>query len=187
MPVTYPVTTKREWSETSQSINELGYTSPKGYTLNPRRIKIKNFLFIGCLVFTILIQGVHAQSLLHPSDSRVVSQGSLIYKQYCASCHGRNLEGERNWRSRLPDGTLPAPPHDETGHTWHHSDKLLFDITKKGTEKIVGGNYKSKMPGFEKILTDSQIVAVLSYIKSRWSENVRRRHDQINKRSLGSK
>jgi mono/diheme cytochrome c family protein len=43
------------------------------------------------------------------------------------------------------------------------------------------------MPGFEKVLTDSQIVAVLSYIKSRWSENVRRRHDQINKRSLGSK
>ena len=187
MPVTYPVTTKREWSETSQSINELGYTSPKGYTLYPRRIKIKIFLFIGCLVFTFLSQGVHAQSLLHPSDSRVVSQGSLIYKQYCASCHGRNLEGERNWRSRLPDGTLPAPPHDETGHTWHHSDKLLFDITKKGTEKIVGGNYKSKMPGFEKVLTDSQIVAVLSYIKSRWSENVRRRHDQINKRSLGSK
>jgi len=148
---------------------------------------MKLFLFIGFLVFTILIQGVHAQSLLHPSDSRVVSQGSLIYKQYCASCHGRNLEGERNWRSRLPDGTLPAPPHDESGHTWHHPDKLLFALTKKGTEKFVGGNYKSKMLGFEGILTDAQIVAVLSYIKSRWSEKVRKRHDQINKRSLESK
>jgi mono/diheme cytochrome c family protein len=148
---------------------------------------MKLFLFIGFLVFTILIQGVHAQSLLHPSDSRVVSQGSLIYKQYCASCHGRKLEGERNWRSRLPDGTLPAPPHDESGHTWHHPDKLLFALTKKGTEKFVGGNYKSKMLGFEGILTDAQIVAVLSYIKSRWSEKVRKRHDQINKRSLESK
>ena len=148
---------------------------------------MKLFLFIGYLVFTILINGVNAQSLLRPSDSRVVSQGSLIYKQYCASCHGRNLEGERNWKSRLPDGTLPAPPHDESGHTWHHPDKLLFNLTKKGTEKFVGENYKSKMLGFEKILTDAQIVAVLSYIKSRWSEKVRKRHDQTNKRSLGSK
>jgi len=145
------------------------------------------FLFIGILVFTTLIKGPHAQSLLRPSDSRIVAQGAIIYKQYCASCHGRNLEGERNWRSRLPDGTLPAPPHDESGHTWHHPDKLLFALTKKGTEKFVGGNYKSKMLGFEGILTDAQIVAVLSYIKSRWSEKVRKRHDQINKRSLESK
>ena len=52
---------------------------------------MKLFLFIGFLVFTILIQGVHAQSLLRPSDSRIVSQGSLIYKQYCASCHGKTM------------------------------------------------------------------------------------------------
>ena len=31
---------------------------------------------------------------------------------------------------------LPAPPHNETGHTWHHPDEMLFAITKYGREGL---------------------------------------------------
>jgi hypothetical protein len=62
-----------------------------------------------------------------------------------ALCHGANLEGQPNWRKPLPNGRLPAPPHDRTGHTWHHSDKQLFDMVKNGTAAMMPG-YETDMP-----------------------------------------
>src|SRR5215471_11525330 len=68
-----------------------------------------------------------------PNDPTLVARGKVVYIERCASCHGANLEGQPNWRKRLPNGRLPAPPHDVTGHTWHHSDTQLFDMVKNGT------------------------------------------------------
>jgi len=65
-------------------------------------------------------------------DARQVALGASVYRDHCASCHGANLEGQPDWKSRKPDGRFPAPPHDETGHTWHHPDETLFDLTKLG-------------------------------------------------------
>lgn len=84
---------------------------------------------------------------------------------------------------RDAEGFLPAPPHDETGHTWHHPDKLLFDITKLGVAvaaRLEG--YQTRMPAFEGVLTDEEIVAVLSFIKAQWPERVRERYDEMNRR-----
>jgi len=115
------------------------------------------------------------------TDAAAVAEGQTLYEAHCAACHGANLEGEDDWRSPGPDGRLPAPPHDETGHTWHHPDAQLFMITKYGTEAMVGGNYRSNMIGFEDILTDDEIIAVLAYIKSSWPEQIRVRHTEMNR------
>lgn len=101
-----------------------------------------------------------------------LAEGLGIYNQHCARCHGANLEGQPDWKQRLPSGRLPAPPHDAGGHTWHHSDRALFEITKKGTAAVVGGGYESDMPGFGGVLTDDEIRAVLGYIETRWSPKV---------------
>ena len=108
--------------------------------------------------------------------------GETVYAAQCAACHGANLEGQPNWRERGPDGRLPAPPHDETGHTWHHPDALLFELTKEGPPKEMGNGepYLSNMPAYEGVLSDEEIVTVLSYIKSRWPAEVRERHDALN-------
>jgi mono/diheme cytochrome c family protein len=116
---------------------------------------------------------------LRPDDLQLVAQGKKIYDANCASCHGARLEGEANWRERGPDGLLPAPPHDETGHTWHHPDQLLFELTKYGPAAMAGGDYKSAMQGYKGVLSDEEIIASLSYIKSRWPKDVIARHDQI--------
>ncbi|MAO56626.1 MAG: cytochrome C [Rhodospirillaceae bacterium] len=121
-----------------------------------------------------------AEIHLRPDDAQAVARGEAIYQEQCAVCHGANLEGQANWRERLPTGRLPAPPHDRTGHTWHHPDAQLFDITKRGPAAVVGGGYESDMPGFADVLSDDDIIAVLSYIKSTWPDEVRRRHDLIN-------
>ena len=117
---------------------------------------------------------------LTPDDPEVVAHGHEIYAEQCASCHGANLEGEANWRQRKPSGRLPAPPHDATGHTWHHPDQQLFELTKHGPAALVGGDYESDMPAYDGSLDDDDIVAVLSFIKSTWPAEVRHRHDLIN-------
>ena len=72
----------------------------------------------------------NAVGLFRPDDADFVMRGKTVYAEHCASCHGENLEGEDKWRRRKSDGRLPAPPHDASGHTWHHHDWLLFKLTK---------------------------------------------------------
>lgn len=114
-----------------------------------------------------------------PLNAEAVLRGGALYKEHCASCHGADLEGAPDWRTRGPDGFMPAPPHDETGHTWHHSDGQLFLITKEGVEAAAPPGYKSGMPGFGGVMTDDEIWAVLEYIKSAWPEDIRARQARV--------
>lgn len=98
--------------------------------------------------------------------------GQELYAANCAGCHGANLEGQPDWRTRLASGKLPAPPHDETGHTWHHSDEQLFTIVKFGLQAIAPG-YESDMPAFGGTLRDEEIKSILAYIRSTWPERER--------------
>ena len=107
-----------------------------------------------------------------PVTADEIALGQELYAVNCASCHGADLEGQPDWKRRLDNGRMPAPPHDETGHTWHHADRQLFTITKLGVGGVVPG-YESDMPAFEVVLTDEEIRAVLAYIKSTWPERQR--------------
>ena len=118
---------------------------------------------------------------LRPDDPQLVERGAAIYAQQCAACHGARGEGQPDWRDRGPTGLLPAPPHDASGHTWHHPDEQLFDITKRGLAAVIGQpDYQTAMPAYAGVLSDTDIVAVLSYIKAQWPAEVRQHHDQIN-------
>jgi mono/diheme cytochrome c family protein len=113
----------------------------------------------------------------HNWDHRDIIAGQRLYADNCASCHGVNLEGQPNWRTPNADGVLPAPPHDKTGHTWHHNDEVLFEYTKLGgaaaLEAMGVSGFNSGMPGFDETLTDDEIWDILAYIRSTWSERER--------------
>jgi mono/diheme cytochrome c family protein len=113
----------------------------------------------------------------------LVSKGRKVYEANCAECHGFGLKGEPNWQRRGPDGILPAPPHDETGHTWHHPDAILFATVKQGGEAFMPAGIKSGMPGYKDVLTDREIEASIAYIKSRWPDEVRRKQEMRNMQS----
>ena len=87
-----------------------------------------------------------------------------MYAANCASCHGAELKGQPSWQQPKEDGSFPAPPHDSTGHTWHHPDDLLLDIIENGGDPAFGAT----MLGFKGQLSEDEMVAVLDFIKSHW-------------------
>nr|WP_313415721.1 cytochrome c [Brevundimonas diminuta] len=127
----------------------------------------------------LLAVGTFAAREAAAPRGQTIDEGRAIYEVHCAACHGAELEGQPNWRSPLPLGRLPAPPHDASGHTWHHSDDVLFRIVKEGTAEIVGGGYESDMPGFGDVLSDAEIRTVLAYIKSTWPERERSYQESV--------
>jgi len=125
-----------------------------------------------------------SRPLADPDDARQVARGKAIYELHCASCHGPRLEGQPNWQAKLPSGRMPAPPHDASGHTWHHPDSVLFGITKYGLVpgKFAPPGYQSDMPGFGQMLFDDEIWDVLAYIKSHWPPKIRQAQREVNSR-----
>jgi mono/diheme cytochrome c family protein len=127
-----------------------------------------------------------AAGLFPYEDAARVANGSALYQEYCAACHGVDLEGQPDWKTPDADGYLPAPPHDETGHTWHHPDSLLVQIVTEGTEALIGGNYRSNMAGFGDVLSEDDILDVMAFIKSTWPDDVIEIHNDINLRASGA-
>lgn len=113
------------------------------------------------------------ESLAQPLDLKEVARGLAIYQTSCAVCQGANAEGQPNWRQRNPDGTYAAPPHDSTGHTWHHGDGLLFRIVRDGGKIYEDPGFKSMMPAFGDQLSEEDIRAVITYFKSLWGPQER--------------
>ena len=154
--------------------------------VNTRTISII-FFFVFSILLVLLFYTNYMNKdneiRLLPNDLSLVTLGQNIYSKNCASCHGAHLEGQENWQKRDDEGYLPAPPHDETGHTWHHPDEYLFLMTKYGIEKIIGKKYLNNMPAYKDILTDKEIIAVLSFIKSKWPNQIQEIHNNINVRS----
>lgn len=138
-------------------------------------------LRIGILASLVLLAGCdRSSSLLQPDDPQLVARGKTIYTAHCAACHGARLEGQPDWRERDGSGRLPAPPHDASGHTWHHPDPVLFDLTKYGVAKAAKiPDYVTAMPKYEGVLSDDDIVAVLSFIKAQWPPEIRQQQDEV--------
>ncbi len=143
---------------------------------------IRSMLTLLALVWLVPVPALAANppTKADPGDVAQVQRGKKVYDIFCALCHGADLEGQADWRTRKPDGKLPAPPHDETGHTWHHSDEMLFGMIKQGmVPPYAPKEYPTDMPGWGSTLKDNDIWAVLAYIKSRWPEETHKLRREI--------
>jgi mono/diheme cytochrome c family protein len=113
-------------------------------------------------------------------DGAAVLKGRQIYRERCASCHGRSLEGQPLWQLQDQYMHRRAPAHDASGHTWQHSDEDLFAMTKNGRFPGVPNSIHSYMPAFGGHLTDAEILDVLAYIKATWPLGIRVSQSMLN-------
>ncbi|MCY4582921.1 MAG: cytochrome c [Chloroflexi bacterium] len=110
-------------------------------------------------------------------DAAAVSRGKELFAANCATCHGVGGEGQPNWHTAKADGTLPAPPLNGDGHTWHHGDGLLYRVVSRGGQEFEDprfSSFKSAMPAFGDRFSHDDIVAVLTYVKSLWGDKTSR-------------
>ncbi|MCY6383360.1 c-type cytochrome [Hoeflea prorocentri] len=136
-------------------------------------------------ILTILACGTATHAIAgHELDNRDLLNGRTLYTEHCASCHGANLEGQPDWQRPDENGILPAPPHDESGHTWHHDNWLLFEYTRLGGAELLTArgikDFESGMPGFGDAMSDDDIWDVLSYIRSTWPQRIQDIQDTRN-------
>tara|TARA_B110000116_G_C16713112_1_gene525454 strand:+ start:48 stop:512 length:465 start_codon:yes stop_codon:yes gene_type:complete len=92
-----------------------------------------------------------------------VEAGKSVYADNCAACHGP-VNG--------PTVLDSAPIHSDTGHTWHHPDRLLHEwILDKPPLATL-------MPAFRGTLSDDQVMQALAYIKSHWLPEIQTRQNE---------
>lgn len=124
-----------------------------------------------CIYVTTAAFACGSDPVVELSDP--IERGRRIYAENCAGCHGLDGVGQPHWQTTNPDGTLPAPPLNGQGHTWHHGDGTLYKQVKLGgaylEEQGLAG-FKSGMPAFEDTLTHQDIIDVLTHVKDLWGD-----------------
>jgi len=108
-------------------------------------------------------------AIIGASAEQRIAAGSGVYASQCASCHGARGEGAPNWDRRDASEELPAPPHDSAGHTWKHSDAMLFRVVKNGWRDPFNKTARLTMPAFGKTLSPAAMHDVIAYLKTMWT------------------
>ena len=113
---------------------------------------------------------------LPPETLKAIAQGQELFGKNCAACHGKEAEGENRAHfrgGRKDDGGYWAPALNGYAHTWHHPPQMLFSIIKDGSPAE-----GSPMKGWKDKMTDEEIRAVLTYLRSIWPKSIRDKYEQ---------
>jgi mono/diheme cytochrome c family protein len=175
----------------------IGMLSAAAGRSSPARARGIRYLLVGLGVAGILgaataaaqlvaqIQAAPVQHLANADDDPTVERGKRIYRTQCAACHGRNLQGQPLWQLNDEHAAQRAPAHDETGHTWQHSDEAIFEKVKYGRFDAARTDLVSYMPAFRDLLSDADILAVMAFIKRRWPLGLRVSQAMLNPNYAG--
>lgn len=124
--------------------------------------------------FGMAAAGWAIETAASPPELDLVTVGRAVYRQYCASCHGARGEGARGWQRPDQQGELPAPPHGPAGHTWKHSDAMLYRIIQQGWHDPFNKTERLTMPAFSGQLSRTETIAVVAYLKTLWTPKQRK-------------
>jgi mono/diheme cytochrome c family protein len=152
-------------------------------------MKNLRFTVVGLAMVIIALTALNLSGLFEsrtapdPADLALVNLGQVVYADHCAACHSAKLGGEKDWQTPDAEGRLPVPPHDASGHTWHHADKLLLEIIAEGGQLYTPKGRRSNMPGYREKISGREISAVLAFIKSRWPVEILDRQQKLSAQS----
>ncbi|WP_288441441.1 cytochrome c [uncultured Pseudomonas sp.] len=95
--------------------------------------------------------------------TRLDDPGAHTYVTRCASCHGLDGKGQGQWMPPLAGATSALARENASA----------INITLNGSQRVVAAGIPDayRMPAFREQLTDPQIAAVLSFVRSAWGNN----------------
>jgi len=113
-------------------------------------------LAIIAILFAVLTAGLSLKS----SAATNSSGGALVYEVRCASCHQATGRGT---------GPFPALAHN-ADVVASDTQQLIATVLegRTGPVRISGKQYGSTMPAFKDVLSNAEIAAVLTYVRSSW-------------------
>jgi mono/diheme cytochrome c family protein len=132
----------------------------------------RRMIYVAALA-AFLVHGAAGASEPPAIDPAVVERGKAVYEKYCALCHGAAAEGAPNWQVRDKLGEVPAPPHNQEGHSWRHADMMLYHTVHDGARNPFNPSQRFTMPGFQFVLTPGEIGSVLTYLRTLWTPEQR--------------
>jgi mono/diheme cytochrome c family protein len=144
-------------------------TAGSGRAYDGRWISIAAFLVFAAIAVTIVIVRRGAEpDLKLAAPAQQVAAGQQLYATRCASCHGAQLEGAPGWPERQANGVMPAPPLDARSPARERDDAWIFSTVREGGQATAAPGTLSTMPAFGGPMSDEEIWAVISYLKSSW-------------------
>jgi mono/diheme cytochrome c family protein len=88
------------------------------------------------------------------------SAGAKLYETHCADCHGQKGQGRMNAYPALAGNRAVV---------MDNANNLIFSVLKGGFAVATAGHTRPfGMPPFVLKLTDSEIAAVLTYVRNAW-------------------
>jgi mono/diheme cytochrome c family protein len=94
-----------------------------------------------------------------------LKQGESVYKEICFSCHGEAGDGKGpSWLNSMPRPQVFIDRH----YMARLTDQYMFEVVKYGKLSVLKKAHASEvvslpMPGFEAVLTDDQIRALIGF------------------------
>lgn len=97
------------------------------------------------------------------AGERLDRPGAHTYLTRCATCHGLDGKGQREWMPPLAGATSALAKEDASA----------INITLNGSQRIVAAGLPDayRMPAFREHLSDQEIAEVLSFVRSTWGNH----------------
>jgi len=147
-------------------------------------MKRRSTITLGLLMAGAILTNAQAQQPVPARwyNNEQIAWGEKVYTKNCQVCHGKEGIGTFNWKQRTPDGKLPPPPLNGSAHTWHHPLPILYRIIMNGTAQQGG-----TMPGWKETLSRDDVVAVIAWFQSKWSDKIYTDWYQRNQQAMNAK
>lgn len=144
---------------------------------HPARRGAKALVHVWLYMVVILVLAACGGGPTQPPTAppEVVQRGARLYTAYCQSCHGDAVGGT----------VQDYPPvHNAKGHTWHHADCVLVQLTLDGMPPSPDVPPDApRMQAFRDTLTEGDVKAILAYIKTWWTDKQRAYQADVTRQS----
>jgi len=113
--------------------------------------------------FTYLRSHVSAENHFFPitkNNAEQINLGKKLYDNYCITCHAHHSSLTHIKNDKLLQGF-------DNHRAWDHDDKTLFNTIKYGL-KVAG--WPGIVMRFKDRLQDDEIVAIIAYFKTFWTD-----------------